>query len=414
MSELAARLPPRWVVSVSLAVAAAILGDSLLYAVLPVLYPELGLQAAMVGVLLSANRFVRLLSNPLAGWVVARAGVRGPFVIAVFAAGITTVIYALGLGFIVFLIGRMAWGVCWSFLRLGGYLAALDSSTDGNRGYYLGFFNGVTRFGSFVAVLLGGLMTDLIGFETTVYAFAALTFIGGLAVIREQPPAVAEGTRQSVTTSTVLPSGLRELRGSLAGVFSLAFIQAMTISGLVTATLGALLRERYGDEVNLLLVGVGVATLTGFLLSTRFLSDFLWGPVSGHLSDRYGRRNLLIGAGSLEAVSLLAVALAPGVWLTILASVVLFLAATATTVSLEAVTGDLAPPHQRSQTMSWYATSVDLGSASGPIIGWIGFSLSLLYGGAAGLLAAGGALYLLFNIGRASRPSAVPAEYRED
>src|SRR5919199_1259812 len=83
-------LPLSWVVAVSVAVAAAILGDSLLYAVLPTGYEQLGLEVGMVGVLLSANRFVRLLSNPLAGWVVARLGAYRPFVVAGFPGAAPT------------------------------------------------------------------------------------------------------------------------------------------------------------------------------------------------------------------------------------------------------------------------------------------------------------------------------------
>jgi dTDP-4-amino-4,6-dideoxygalactose transaminase len=41
------RLPPRWILVVSIATGAAILGDSLLYAVLPVIWEDLGLTAAM-------------------------------------------------------------------------------------------------------------------------------------------------------------------------------------------------------------------------------------------------------------------------------------------------------------------------------------------------------------------------------
>ncbi|MGH7819300.1 MAG: hypothetical protein ACREQ9_05975 [Candidatus Binatia bacterium] len=45
-------LPPRWVIAVSLGAAASLLGDGLLYAVLPVVWREVGLELWMVGVLL--------------------------------------------------------------------------------------------------------------------------------------------------------------------------------------------------------------------------------------------------------------------------------------------------------------------------------------------------------------------------
>lgn len=398
------RLPPRWVVAVSCAVAAAILGDSLLYAVLPTIHDDLGLQAYMVGILLSANRFVRLFTNTLAGWTMARAGVRGPFVIAVFAAALTTALYASGLGFAVFLVARLGWGLCWSFLRLGGYLAALDASDGRNRGYYLGFFAGVTRFGSFIAALIGGFMTDLIGFEETVLAFTALTVIGGLAVLRERPPHPVTAPPQPGTRAKpavdVSPTG-DPGRRRLWIVYGTVLLQSMAIQGLITATLGAWLQDSFGDDISLAIVTVGVASLTGMLLSIHFLGDFAWGPVAGHLSDQHGRVRFFVLAGIIQIAGMAGLAFAPGIWPVIICSVGLFLAATAVKVSLDAIAGDLAPVERRSQTMSTYATWSDLGSAAGPLIGWIigiGLGLNWMYlGSAASLLIVGTVFVAVFR-----------------
>jgi MFS family permease len=404
-------LPPRWVVAVSLAVAAAILGDSLLYAVLPTGYEQLGLEVGMVGVLLSANRFVRLLSNPLAGWVVARLGAHRPFVVAVFAGAATTAAYALGIGFAGLLVARALWGVCWSFLRLGGYLAALEAADDGNRGYYLGFFNGVTRFGSFVAVLTGGLLTDLLGMHATIYGFAALNLLGAVALLRERPPAPAlrlvadpprtnrderDGTTPSPGESAPAEPPDPGLRWRLAAVYAAVFVHGLAISGLVTATLGLWLRTLYGTRVAIVALPVGVATLTGVLLGARFLADVLWGPVAGHLSDRYGRRAFALGAGGLEALALVALSLGLGLAWTVGAALLLFVAATALQAALDATAGDLAPPARRSRTMSWYATWLDLGAAAGPLLGYLaaaGLGLDWRYRGAAILLLAVGLAY---------------------
>ena len=403
------RLPPRWVVAVSSAVAAAILGDSLLYAVLPIVWPGLGLQAEMVGVLLSAYRFVRLVSNLFAGWLVGRTGARGPFLVSVFVAAATTAAYALGLGFFVLLAARALWGVCWSFLRLGGYLAALDASDSSNRGYYLGFFNGVTRFGSFVAVLTGGLLTDLVGFETTVYIFTALTLVGGLAVLRERPPRPAGmGSEAGVSPVPALVgvgSGAgeqpiapvdRATRYRIGTVYAAVFLHGLAVSGLVTATLGLWLRTLYGPTVTVYFLSVGVATLTGSLLSARFLADFVWGPISGHLSDRHGRLRLTLLAGTIQAASLLGLAQVGLLGWTIVVAVALFLAATALQSALDATAGELAPPGSRARVMSWYATCLDLGAATGPLIGYLigsGFGLDWLYRATAILLIAMGMAY---------------------
>ena len=420
-------LPPRWVVAVSLAVAAAILGDSLLYAVLPTGYEQLGLEVGMVGVLLSANRFVRLLSNPLAGWVVARLGAHRPFVVAVFAGAATTAAYALGIGFAGLLVVRALWGVCWSFLRLGGYLAALEAADDGNRGYYLGFFNGVTRFGSFVAVLTGGLLTDLLGMHATIYGFAALNLLGAVALLRERPsprptpalrlvadpPLPSPVERGGTTPAPQEPAPTEppdpELRWRLAAVYAAVFVHGLAISGLVTATLGLWLRTLYGTHVAIAALPVGVATLTGVLLGARFLADVLWGPVAGHLTDRHGRRAFALGAGGLEVLALVALSLGLGLAWTVGAALLLFVAATALQAALDATAGDLAPPARRSRTMSWYATWLDLGAAAGPLLGYLaaaGLGLDWRYRGAAVLLLAVGLAYATL-LGAAPRRRAV-------
>lgn len=386
---------------VSLAVAAAILGDSLLYAALPVIYEDLGLAVGLVGVLLSANRFVRLVSNPIAGWVVSRVGVRGPFLAAVFAAALTTAAYASGLGFVVLFLARCAWGICWSFLRLGGYLAALEAAHDGNRGYYLGFFNGVVRFGSFVAVLLGGLLTDLIGFNATVLAFTAVSLLGGFAILGERPPPTAdEASNRPVGAereqSTTHQRG-EPIPRSIRVVFGAGFLHAFAISGLVTATLGLWLLNSYGRTTAMLGLVIGVATLTGVLLSARFLCDFLWGPVVGHFADRFGAPRVTVLAGLFEIGALFMLAIPLSLLWTILAAITLFIAATAVQVSLDAMAGRLAPSKRRAQVLGWYTTAHDLGSASGPLIGFamsVGIGLGWMYASAATLLAMIGAVYL--------------------
>jgi hypothetical protein len=57
--------PLRLVTTTSFVIALCILGDSLMYSILPLEAANLGIGLSLVGVLLSANRFIRLLSN---GW----------------------------------------------------------------------------------------------------------------------------------------------------------------------------------------------------------------------------------------------------------------------------------------------------------------------------------------------------------
>jgi MFS family permease len=404
------RIPPRWVVAVSLAVAGTLPGDSLLYAVLPIVWSELGLELWMVGVLLSANRLVRLVTNPIAGWCVERTGMRGPFLLAVFASVGTTAAYALGSGFALLLLARVLWGVCWSFLRLGGFLAVLESADATSRGYYMGFHTGVARLGTLFAVLVGGLLTDQLGFRATALAFASITLAAGFLMLRERPPSAGQARtraapgREADAALVPDPAGERSRRWA---VYAAIFVVQASASGLVVATLGLWLVERFGDEVHLGALVLGVATLNGILLAARFSIDASWAPFAGHLSDRHGRFGFLLLSGLTTAVGLLGLTAVTSLAGTAALALLFFVGSTALRVTIDATAGDLAPAPIRSRVMSWYASWTDLGAAMGPFVAYplaetVG--LEWVYRGGAGclLLAGGTALSILLG-GRARR-----------
>ncbi|MCH8817073.1 MAG: MFS transporter, partial [Chloroflexi bacterium] len=113
---------------VSLATSSSLLGDQMLYAVLPTIYADLGLQPYHVGILLSANRVVRLVTNHLAerssrrwslAWLLAVALTIGAFLNLAYG----TVTWFPGL-----LAARVLWGVCWSFIRQIGLMTVVDAA----------------------------------------------------------------------------------------------------------------------------------------------------------------------------------------------------------------------------------------------------------------------------------------------
>ena len=107
---------------------ATIMGDSMLYNVLPSRVEAFGISVALVGVLLSANRIVRLISNFVAAWAIERFGIRGPLLASVLLALGTTVTYGTATWFWLLLLARLVWGITFSVFRLSGYLVVLDES----------------------------------------------------------------------------------------------------------------------------------------------------------------------------------------------------------------------------------------------------------------------------------------------
>ncbi|KKF39332.1 MFS transporter, partial [Halorubrum saccharovorum] len=72
-------------------------GGGVVFPILPNLGAVLGISAFMVGVILSANRWVRLVANAPAGALVDRYGTRTPFVIGLFVEGVATLGYVVAL-----------------------------------------------------------------------------------------------------------------------------------------------------------------------------------------------------------------------------------------------------------------------------------------------------------------------------
>src|SRR3954467_10898986 len=103
---------PTPVLLVGLVMSLALLGDSLLYVALPAHAAELALPLWSVGVLLGANRIVRLVTNGLAATLFTRVGGRGPVIAAGVGSVVTTAMYGLTPTFWPLLLARFAWGAC--------------------------------------------------------------------------------------------------------------------------------------------------------------------------------------------------------------------------------------------------------------------------------------------------------------
>src|SRR5690606_2716832 len=118
---------------------------------------------AGAGLVLGINRYIRIATNSGAGWVYERLGFPAPFLAAVLLSAVTTAAYGLFTGSWALFIAHALWGVCWSFLRLGGYLAVIDSAKGASVGRLMGVLQGVSRSGSLVAVIAGGMLADTVG-----------------------------------------------------------------------------------------------------------------------------------------------------------------------------------------------------------------------------------------------------------
>lgn len=366
----------RQVVLISLITAVCLLGDSMLYIVMPVHYKEMGLNSLWeVGILLSVNRFVRLPLNPLAGWFYRHVRLRTGISLAVVLAAVTTASYGLLDGFWLLLIVRCVWGMAWTLLRLGAFFTILDLSDETTRGHFMGTYNGLYRLGSLFGMLLGGILADRLGVDAIALGFAAAAVAALPVVLRT----VSSARMESKAAAAPLPATVftywreRTVWWTLVSGLTVALVY----QGMFTATLSHVIESYHGP---LILAGatLGAASLSGILQAARWGWEPWLAPWFGRRSDRpAGRRSMFILALGISAVLFALVPVPLPFWLWIAVLLGIQLTATVLTTVMDALAADSASGSASSRigVMTAYSVATDLGAALGPVLGYLSESL---------------------------------------
>lgn len=361
------KLPPLSILVTSLAVAAALLGDAMLYVVMPA-RPELWhLTIVQVGILLSANRLVRLFTNPLSSIFVENYGIYTPFRISLLASLGVLVAYAFSKNFILLLFARLMWGACWSVLRLVSQWIASDRSTEANLGFNLSSNASIIRVGSIGGAVFGGALSDYLGYEFAFMIFGVFTLISLMIWINKSAYKEGWPSNYDGKQSTGFSRVLRDPRVLILSVASM--ITGLVFSGLIGATLGHFLRHKYGLEYNFISITVGVATATGLALGLKSFAEVFAGPYGGYVSDKYGRFKTLVLSSGIFSITLVMLGFTDNFFLTFSILILVFITGVIMMMQLLTLVGVVAHTKSRSQVFSVYNTFQDFGSALGPLIG---------------------------------------------
>ena len=138
-------------------------------------------------------------------------------------------------------------------------------------------------------------------------------------------------------------------------------IDAMGI-GLIMPVMPDLMVEVGGGTL-------GAAALWGGLLSTSFAAmQFLFGPVVGGLSDRFGRRPILLVSLVAMAADYLLMAVAGTIWLLLIGRIIGGITA-ATHSTANAYIADISKPEDKSANFGLIGAAFGIGFVLGPLIG---------------------------------------------
>lgn len=356
----------------SLTLAFAQPGDTLLYLLLPLHHAVFGVSLGEAGLLLAANRLVRIAGY---GWVArfyAERGPRAACLLAALGSLLATFGYAVLSGVWGLLVARLLWGL--SFAAMNIATQALATAEAGGAARRSGRMRSIIAAGPCLGLVAGALIDQLAGPRVAflVLAAAALTaFPFALRVPRQ-----GEGRPDRVVRPRFgLPSRLD----------SWSFIQGMTLDGLFVLGMSILARAALP----------GYAALAGgAALALRYIGEILLGPVGGGLAERFGPRRVLTVLSMATAMGL-AVIGAGGFWAGVLLIVCL-------RGLIQPIPGPLValenPGRERVPALAAVATWRDLGAGAGPLVAGLLLPVVpqlILYGGAAVLLAVSAAAVAL-------------------
>jgi DHA1 family tetracycline resistance protein-like MFS transporter len=138
-------------------------------------------------------------------------------------------------------------------------------------------------------------------------------------------------------------------------------LDAMGI-GLILPVMPDLIAEVGGTGI------AGAAVWGGILAATFAVMQFIFGPIVGSLSDRYGRRPVLLVSLVVMSIDYIVMAVAGSIWLLFAARVVGGITA-ATQSTATAYIADISPPEKKAANFGLVGAAFGVGFVLGPVIG---------------------------------------------
>lgn len=339
-------------------------GDTVLYLLLPMFAPAFDVSLPEAGILLAANRLVRIAGYGAVARFYARNGERLTCSLAALAAAVCALGYATLSGFVALLFLRLLWGLAFAALNLA--TQALATAEPAGAARRAGQSRAFSALGPMLALPLGGVCALWFGPKVIFFVFATVA-LSALLVTRQLP-----------TSPHAEPPPRKRwfrLPGSLD---TFSFIEGLVLDGLFIIGLSYLGRD--------LLPGNPVI-VAGLLLSVRYLAEIILSSAGGHMAEKHGAKTLLVIFSVLTSVALVGFGFG---WLWTCALAIVILRALLLPL-LPPLVALRTPGPGRIQALATRSVWRDMGAGAGPVLAGLLLPIvpsAWIYGVAALLLSA--------------------------
>lgn len=356
------------------AVMLAGISSGIAFPILPAVGLKVGLPVAFIGLVLAANRIVRVIVGPLVGNLIDRFGGRRAMLSGISLQVVGMALFVLGVttpfpGFF-FLTGRIVHGLG----SAGTFVAAGALALHGGGATHAGRVAGSVRAAIQLGVPLGlvgaGFMSDYMSDAWTFGVGALGLFASGIAAFFLIPDLrVAAAKRTSIMVA------LREMADArLSALGVLAFASAFTGSGMVLTTTPLLVHA-----FKLSAFGLPERATASVLMGWLIVSEALAMPWMGRLGDRKNAHaKVALGGLALTIPALVILAFSVRVPSVALGMALLGIGVAGLGPSLIALLGKFVPVERRGLGVGALQVATDIGGAIGPIVGSALFTGSLV------------------------------------
>ena len=330
----------------------ALLGDALLYAVLPAYASDFGLTLPWVGVMLSANRFVRVFAYGLIARLAVGLGLRRMCLWAAVTATASTAAYGVVEGPVLMLGARILWGLTYASLVLAtlSYAVAFRDKV----GTRVGVGQAIQRVGPILALFGGAWLVGQAGPQMA-FAVLAIPTALGILIAWRLPRAVSPAKGRSRPPALARPKPIDVL----------FFLQGYGVDGVFAITI-TLIFARNAD--------LSTAVMSGSaLLAMRHFGEAIAAPLFGVIADKFGARKIFVLAAVLTMVGFILVAAGVTV---IGALVMLLFRGALASLGPAVIAADLDMEQDAIGPLARMQAWRDLGAALGPLV--TGFALAYL------------------------------------
>jgi FSR family fosmidomycin resistance protein-like MFS transporter len=279
------------------------------YILLPIIGKELGLSYTQIGLIMTVQHAAGAIANVPGGIVVDRVGRKGYLMaFSMFWVGIPYALMGLTQSYWMVLL-------CVSLVCMGNNLwhpaaiSLLAHRYPERKGLVLSFHGMGGNAGEALAPLVIGMMLGWYSWRTVVTVNVVLGLIMSAMILALLGALTTSGSsNNSINAKSRRVHSLREYAQGVAGLLRNRGLMLMSIGGafrtMTQAGLLTFLPVFLAYELHYSTLGVGVC------MTVVQIAGFIGAPIGGHLSDKIGRKRVLMSAMLLCAVLIVGIALA--------------------------------------------------------------------------------------------------------